>query len=253
MQGQSECLSENNTVKNAYEYKYLTDEIVELKNPVGENITYDFKKGYVFDKNISQKDWVETHITGSSCYNNTNLVPEFCRAYTTISGKEVLAVHIAKGSTEIAYWLPGSAGYEILVKKSNAAQKKVKAEQVFFVWLQGESDAICGHSKDYYKQKIQKLCDTLKQDIGINKFAIIRVGRFTKDNRDLEIIAAQDEICFESNDFLMLTDIATELNEQSDEYMNPFVKGHYSAKGLEKLGSTAGAALADYVKKHSKD
>ena len=73
-------------------------------------------------------------------------------------------------------------------------------------------------------------------------FGIIRVGRFTNDDRDTEIISAQDEICREDESFEMLTDIATELN-QIDEYMNPYVKGHYSAKGLELLGSSAAKAL----------
>ena len=45
----------------------------------------------------------------------------------------------------------------------------------------------------------------------------------------------------------MLTDIATQLNEQS-EYMNPCVRGHYSAKGLEKLGMEAGKTLANHFK-----
>ena len=43
----------------------------------------------------------------------------------------------------------------------------------------------------------------------------------------------------------MLTEIATELNEQ-EEYMNPYVKGHYSAKGLETLGAAAGRRFVEY-------
>ena len=78
--------------------------------------------------------------------------------------------------------------------------------------------------------------------MGIDLFGIIRVGRFTNDNRDLDIISAQDEICREDEDFAMLTDIATELNQQN-EYMNPHVKGHYSAKGLELLGNAAAKTL----------
>jgi len=36
MQGQSERLSENDVVNDAYEYKWLTDELLPLKNPVGK-------------------------------------------------------------------------------------------------------------------------------------------------------------------------------------------------------------------------
>lgn len=89
------------------------------------------------------------------------------------------------------------------------------------------------------------------KDIGINKFCIIRVGRFTNDKRDLEIISAQDELCAENNCFLMLTDIAANLNTQK-EYMNPFVNGHYSEKGLEKSEIEAGKSLALFVKNRQK-
>ena len=249
MQGQSESLTSTEIVPNSYEYKYLTNEIVPLKNPVGEDITFAKTQGYRFERSVNQKEWLNMHIAGSSCYGHTNLVPEFCRAYTETTGSKVLAVHIAKGSTVIADWLPSSVGYDIIVKKASAAIEAAKSqetvEKIYFIWLQGESDAINGSKKAYYKQKIHELCEAIKKDIGIEKFGVIRVGRFTNDERDLEIVSAQNEICLENVDFLMLTDIAVKLNTQP-EYMNPFVDGHYSAKGLEKLGFEAGKTLANH-------
>ncbi|MBQ2881569.1 MAG: hypothetical protein IJE40_04825 [Clostridia bacterium] len=244
MQGQSECLSEKDIVNNAYEYKWLTDEVLPLSNPVGENITYSMKKGYsvMFETDLSA--WHKEHVFGAACYGNTNLVPSFCRTYTEITKRSVVAVHAAKGSTKISEWLPGSQIYNALIQKTRGAIEKVKPERVFFVWLQGESDAIEGVMKSNYKAALHMLCDAVKTDLEIDKFGIIRVGRFTDDDRDLEIIWAQDEICQEDGDFMMLTDIATKLNEQA-EYMNPYVKGHYSAKGLELLGSTAAKALCE--------
>lgn len=246
MQGQSECLSNTEPVPGAYEYKFLTDTIVSLKNPVGEDIRSDLSEGYPLTKTTDLGAWVDDHIAGSACYGHDNLVPAFCDAYIAETKREVLAVHVAKGSTEIAWWLPGGQSYELLMKKTNAAKKKADAQRVFFVWLQGESDAIDANTKSYYKERLIVLCEALKKDIGIEKFGIIRVGRFTNDHRDDEIIAAQDEICRENTDFLMLTTIATELNQQP-QYMNPFVKGHYSAKGLELLGVSGGKALGEFV------
>ena len=249
MQGQSESLTNTDVVPLSYEYKYFIDEIVPLKNPVGEDVAINKTKGKPFGKGLSLNEWLSEHLVGSSCSGNTNLVPEFCREYTEITGEKVLAVHVAKGSTEIAYWLPGNGGYEFLAEKSILAIKSITSDEVgriFFVWLQGESDAIKGHSKNYYKEKIAELNDSLKKDVGIEKFCIIRVGCFTNDERDFEIISAQDEICYENDDFLMLTTIATELNKEP-EFMNPFVSGHYSAKGLEKLGKEAGKTLGAFV------
>lgn len=223
-----------------------------LCNPVGEDITYDRKPGEAPTKETNERVWVDSHVTGSASYGYTNLVPKFCEYYRKATGAEVLAVHVAKGSTEIKQWLPGTAGFEILVEKATAAIRKAKEEHsvghIYFVWLQGESDAIAGNTKEYYKEKLQLLNNALKDALGIEKFAVIRVGRFTNDNRDMEIIHAQDEVCQENEDFIMLTEIATDLNMQA-EYMNPFVNGHYSALGLEKLGEVSGTALGRYAGK----
>ena len=129
-----------------------------------------------------------------------------------------------------------------MVRKSLGAIQKAQPQHIFFVWLQGESDAVAGVKKENYKADLHRLCNALKADLGIDHFGIIRVGRFTNDARDIEIISAQDEICREDPDFLMLTDLATTLN-QSKENMHPTIKGHYSAKGLEHLGCEAAKTL----------
>ena len=246
MQGQTECLSECEIVPGAAEYKYLTDEAVPLKNPVGEDITYDGKEGILFDYGVNGSEWLQTNALAAACYGHTNMVPSFCRSYIDVTGRDVMAVHAAKGSTTVAQWMPGTLGYDVLVRKSAAALRKADSpDHVWFVWLQGESDAIEGRDKAYYKNMLRGLADGLKLDLGIEKFCVIRVGRFTNDDRDLEIITAQDEICESDPDFLMLTTVTTELN-QMPEYMNPEAVGHFGAKGLEYLGSIAGRALGEY-------
>ena len=250
MQGQSEALTGRGVIPNAFEYRYLNMDMVPLQDPVGEDITYEKGQGYPFMPETVQSEWLAQHVTGSSCYGHTNLVPEFCRAYAETSGRQVLAVHVAKGSTEIADWLPGSAGYEILAEKSGAAiafaRTRGEVGNIFFVWLQGESDAIFGCSKKEYKERMTVLCRALMQDVGIDKFGVIRVGYFTNDERDLEIISAQDEVCAENRDFVMLTEIATTLNTRK-EAMHPFIAGHYSALGLEMLGAAAGRSLGIFA------
>lgn len=249
MQGQSEALSDSAPVPGAYEYRFLEDVLIPLQNPVGEDIRTDRTAGERFREGIDTEEWLATHLTGGACYGHTNLVPAFCKAYREETGRDALAVHVAKGSTLVSQWLPGTPGYEIIRDKSLAARRKLgeKAGRCFFVWLQGESDAIRGCPKKEYKELLAHLGRQLKRDLGIEKIGVIRVGRFTMDDRDWEIIHAQDEICRENPDFLMLTGIATVLNEQK-EAMHPGVFGHYSAWGLQKLGEAAGAALGNYVR-----
>ena len=251
MQGQSEALSECNVVPNAWEYRWITDTLVPLCNPVGENIRYNGTEGVSYVKGqIHLRDWLDAHALGASCDGHTNLVPAFCRAYLSQKGGNVVAVHAAKGSTEIKDWLPDSTGYAALLQKVKGAlchlqAAKTEIGRILFVWLQGESDAIARRSCAYYKEKLAQLANALVADVGIARFGIIRVGRFTGDSRDDEIIRAQDEICREDSRFLMLTEIATTLN-QDPACMNPLVGGHYSAKGLELLGTASGETLGKY-------
>ena len=246
MQGQSERLSNCNVVENAYEYRFLGDELIPLCNPVGENIKVDRTPGIAHQKGGDGQKWLREHVTGGSASGNTNMVPEFCKAYNGVTGTKVVAVHAAKGSTQIDYWLPGTFGYQFVVDKAKAAIEKAtsvyEVGRIFFVWLQGESDALARVMKEEYMEKLVCLNQGLKESLGIETFGIIRVGRFTKDERDQEIIDAQDEICEKDGDFTMLTDMAAQMSEEA-QYMNPYVPGHFSAEGLELLGKTAGEAL----------
>ncbi len=248
MQGQSECLSESAAVPMAREYRYLTDTLIPLRNPVGENIRYDGTCGEDVTPATDIAAWLSQHALGASCYGYTNLVPAFCRAYTERTGREVVAVHAAKGSTLIAQWLPGSDGYRLLRDKACGAVACVRREGlgiggVYVVWLQGESDAICATSCKTYRHSLGALADALRADVGMDRFCVIRVGRFVGDARDDEIMTAQEETCAERADFLMLTGLAATLNEQP-AYMNAAAAGHYNAAGLERLGAAAGEALA---------
>ncbi len=248
MQGQADELTENNVVQNACEYKYLIDELLPLCNPVGENIRYDRKIGYDL-KSVTKEmldAWIKDHAFGGAYKGNTNLVPTFCREYSKCVNGSIVAVHAAKGSTSIREWTKGEKIYNMLCEKVNSAVTKVGKEnidKVFFVWLQGESDAIHGMSKEEYLQRLIYLKNDLKKDLSIYKFGIIKVGRFTGDVRDENIMQAQERACERDSDFVMLTRVTQELTADK-EYMSKTFSGHYNAKGLEIIGESAGATLA---------
>ena len=247
MEGQTEKLLDGSVVDGAYEYKYATDSLVPLCDPFGENLRYDGTEGVPYEDHMGMT-WHAEHALGGSAYGNSTLVAQFCRVYTAMTKRNVIAVGAAKGAETVEYFMKGGRGYDILVRKTNAASKHASdpSGKVYLIWLQGESDAIASKSKKTYLEQISKMGNDLKTDIGLCRFCVIRVGRFTNDDRDLQIIAAQDEICKTDPFFLMLTDEATELNT-IPEYMNPEAAGHFSAAGLHKLGSDAAAALARAV------
>lgn len=244
MQGQTEGLPEDNTtVGRAYEYRYAEDICVPLKHPVGENLTVDGKAETV--------DFTDLHGALQNCAllasweNSANMVPAFCRSYISETDHHVVAVHTAKGSSDISLWQPGEVCYEGMCLKIRAAMRKVQPDSLYIVWLQGESDAILGKSREYYMEKLANLNCSLREQFPIKKFGIILVGEFTKDERDQQIIRAQKDICRENDGFLMLTTATEELVHRK-EYMNPKVAGHYSILGQEYLGTAAGKALGQY-------
>lgn len=232
MQGQTEGLpQQNEPVKGAWEYHALTDSFVELKHPVGEDMLNGFIKA--------------AHEGGGT------MVPAFCRAYIEKTGKKVLAIHTAKGSTTIAEWQLGTQCYHYALEKIRAGLKKARetdeVERVYFVWLQGESDGLIKTKKEQYLERLIALKNQIKKDVGIDKFGIIRVGYFALEKEDNEaIFGAQEEAVQTDGDFIMLTRICEELSRDcfNKEYMS--VYGHYNNKAQDMIGKEAGNSLGAY-------
>lgn len=239
MQGQTEGLpQENEVVQGAKEYRALTNSFVELKHPVGEDMPNEFIKA--------------AHNGGGT------LVPAFCRTYIEKTGKEVVAIHVAKGSTTIAEWLKGTQCYHYAKEKILAGLKKAReegtVERVYFVWLQGESDGVIKTSKEEYLQRLIALKNQLKKDVGIDKFGVIRVGYFALAKEDNEaIFSAQEEAVKTDEEFIMLTRICEELSKDSfnKEFMS--VYGHYNNKAQDMIGTAAGGTLGDFRDKNKEE
>lgn len=249
MQGQTEGLpSPNAPVNGAWQFLYLTNELIPLKHPVGEDIQIG-----------EESLLLGAHNGGGS------LVPAFCEEYTRVSGREVIAVHAARGSTTIAQWQPETLRYQALVKKVLAAKKKAaeyqKIDKIYFVWLQGESDAIAGTSAEEYAQRLIEYKNTLKEDLGIEKFGIIKVGYFystsqwhthissyqEKKTCDENIMLGQEIAVKCDADFVILTRICTEMS-LNPAYINPKASGHYNNKAMKRIGEEAAKELYRFTK-----
>ena len=244
MQGQTECLPENNTpVQGALEYRYTTNELIPLQHPVGED--------------LRGEKWCAAAHLGHGC-----IVPAFCRAYTKQSGREVIAIHAAKGNTVLGDWLQGTQHAYHARRKIKSGIEKAKelyqVEHVYYVWLQGESDAIIHTGEEEYLQRLIEYKNQLKTQFGIEKFGIIRVGYYlanvswnlnpndTEEDKiayNENIMRAQERAVEQDNDFIMLTRVCAELSKKQ-EYINPQAEGHYNNAAMEIIGKEAGETLA---------
>lgn len=233
MQGQTETI-DNIFISqdNLYEYRLLTDELISLKNPVGEDIG---------------------ELLLASHLGNGSLVPYFAKEYSAITGKNVVAVHLAKGATEVEQWLKdserGKERYEKTVEKINGALKKATAQKKYYVWLQGESDALAATSEEEYCKRLTQFKNDIKKDIGIDKFFIIKVGYFASNferrEDDETIMRAQERLAKEDEDFVILTDVTLNLSLDND-YINPEAVGHYNNKAMKIIGQIAGKKAGEF-------
>lgn len=244
MQGQTEgCPINNEAVQGAWEYRVYENALVPLKHPVGENFGE------------------ETSLFGSH-EGGGSLVPAFCRAYVEKTGREVVAIHAARGNTTIAEWQKGTHRFVNAVRKIRLGIKKAQERGnvgcIYYVWLQGESDAVLGTSEEEYLEQLIRFKNDLKKELGITKFGIIKVGYFystsqrhknistyeEKKKRDETIMRAQERAVETDKDFVMLARICPELS-LNDTYINPKASGHYNNAGMEMIGTEAGKTLAE--------
>lgn len=234
-------------VEGAFEYRYLTNELKELKNPVGENIN-----GGV----LTQSE-----------LGNGSLVPFFCKEYKKRTNNRVTAIHIAKGGSSIESWLPETERFKIATTKVLNGIKKVQesfvVEKIYFIWLQGESDAIKRTGTDIYKKMLIKFKNALKETVKIDKFAIIQQGYFSefagwvegskeeKRKHDEEIMEAFSLAEKEDKDFIILTKICVKLSREQ-KWLNPKEYGpHFNNAAMAIIGEKAGNALALYRNKNN--
>ena len=248
MQGQTSSLpSPNDPVDGALEYRFSDDSLVPLCHPCGEYI------GEI-------KDCPGGFLLNGADSGHGSMTPDFCREYVRLTGRRVVAIHAARGGTVIGEWQKGTDRYALAVEKINAGIKKAReiesVDRIHLVWLQGESDAIIRTSAEEYKRLLTKFKNDLKEDVGIERFGIIEVGYFCgvvswigdrtreEGRRDDEIIMkAQEELCEEDADFVMLTKLAHDLSLRG-EYLNPQAEGHFDNEAQKMIGEAAAKALA---------
>ena len=244
MQGQTEGLPTlNPVVDGALEYRYLTDSLAPLLHPVGEDVILN-----------GQELLLGAHNGGGS------LVPYFCDEYVRRTQKAVVAIHVAKGATKIEEWLPNTERFEMMSKKIRNGIKKIseksRIENVYFIWLQGESDSIASTTSQAYTESFLAIKSALKSAFGIQKFGIIKVGYFASQvswmkrgtpaerlSMDEAIMQAQEELVEKDDDLVMLTRLCTKYSLHKDK-LNPSAEGHYNNATMEELGRVAARALA---------
>ena len=188
-----------------------------------------------------------------------SLGPYCCHAYVENTGREIVAIQVARGGTMISEWLKGTARYDATINKIRAGIEKAKERgeigKIYYLWLQGESDAIAQTAEDVYMQRLTAFKNDMKKEFGIDKFGIIKVGYYclpvsgiTWDDEEAKKwdeppMRAQERLVASDEDFVMLTRVCMQLSLDKN-YINPHAEGHYNNAAMQLIGGAAGEALA---------
>lgn len=146
------------------------------------------------------------------------------------------------------YWQNDQPVYPLMLEKFRKAEQAVTASgqsigRRFAVMLQGESDAIENRSQKDYAELLTAFANNLTADLKLDAFFVIRVGRFTEDERDFPILRAQEQVCAEGS-AVMLTRIVGRLM-QDPAYVS-YERAHCNNEAFAIIGKVGGTNAARY-------
>ena len=183
-----------------------------------------------------------------NCQRNGSMVSAFANAYYENTGVPIVAVFAAQGNTASEWWLPGQAPLNDAINRYKTAKEWLENEGYeirnnFMVWCQGESDGCNGVSKDTYKTRFTSIFNAMQAE-GIDACLMVRIGEQQSSSTQFDqIIAAQNELCKEIDDVVMVCTATAGFVEEG--LMSDNV--HYSQEGYNKAGKLAGENAAYYV------
>ena len=226
-------------------------------------------------------------INGSNGYG---YIPSFINAYHSVTGRKICACFKSEGGTSINKWFPyeldasgnettSVPAYYTVIKTAVASSKTYLQEngyelgEVLLVWCQGENDAAYLGSDSansycteygttlktdeqkiaYYKKGFSRIVEKLKEDVGLTSAFNIRIGQSgTKVLRNEVIIEAQNQLCRENPDCVMVSTIfagAKDFIEEDGSKRNLMIDGsHYLPEGYLRAGLEAGVNAGIYQK-----
>lgn len=226
-------------------------------------------------------------INGSSAYG---YIPAFIDAYYSVTGRKVCACFKSNGGTSIHYWFPfeldaegnettnTSAYYPQMLAAINASKTHLIANgyevgDILMVWCQGENDAAylgndtansyCteyGTTRktdeqkiEYYKNGLSRIIEKLKEDVGLTTAFNIRIGHSgSKKMRNQVIIEAQNQLCSENPDCVMVSTImagAKDFIEEDGSKRDLMIDAsHYLPEGYLRAGMEGGINAGIYQK-----
>ena len=215
-----------------YEFRAVTDpeHLHVLEEPFGENEN----RGALDDTELVER--------------NGSMVTAFVNAYYEETGTPVVGISASLGSSSLDGWLNRGRKEEAAARLAEAREclkkERVEIRHIYMLWFQGEADANLETTKEEYKMMLRQLVSYMEEQ-GVEACFLVELGPdLTDPAKHQEIMEAQREICEESEDIILASELPAKLT--GDDMKD---KGgiHFTQKALNLIGEDAGKNAGAYV------
>lgn len=215
-----------------YEFRAVTDpeHLHVLEEPFGENEN----RGALDDTELVER--------------NGSMVTAFVNAYYEETGTPVVGISASVGSSSLDGWLNRGRKEEAAARLAEAREclkkERVEIRHIYMLWFQGEADANLETTKEEYKTMLRQLVSYMEEQ-GVEACFLVELGPdLTDPAKHQEIMEAQREICEESEDIILASELPAKLT--GDDMKD---KGgiHFTQKALNLIGEDAGKNAGAYV------
>ena len=229
--------------KNAgFEYKAISNpnELMPVSEPFGLG---EERIGGIYDINPD----------GSS-KRTGSMVSALIDTYFHQCGRKIIGICASIGGASTAQWKEGyikDAVSRLDAAKSFLAGNNIPISNIFVVWSQGETDGDNNVCAEEYIKNLKYLFNEFKIH-GAEKCFLIQTGHYNyigypqdgiEHDKKYEVIReAQNTICINDKDFVMVASFEPYLSQMKDQF-------HYNQNVYNAVGKTAGKSIAEYYEK----
>ena len=225
-------------VEAGFEYKSVSkpDALVPVKEPFGLG---EDRKGALDD--------IRADGTNK---RSGSMVSAVVSEYYSRTKRKLVAVSASKGGTNTEEWketLIGDAVRRLCDAKKFLADNNIKIGRIFVVWCQGESDGDAQRTAgDYISNTDGLFREFIK--CGAEKIFVVQTGHYNyvkypenaeRDGFYAVIRAAQERLCAENDDYILVGSFEPYIAEMKDQY-------HYRQSAYNAVGKTVGENIAKY-------
>ena len=215
-----------------YEFRAVTDpeRLHVLEEPFGENEN----RGALDDTELVER--------------NGSMVTAFVNAYYEETGTPVVGISASVGSSSLDGWLNRGRKEEAAARLAEAREclkkERVEIRHIYMLWFQGEADANLETTKEEYKTMLRQLVSYMEEQ-GVEACFLVELGPdLTDPAKHQEIMEAQREICEESEDIILASELPAKL---TGDDMKDEGGIHFTQKALNLIGEDAGKNAGAYV------